>query len=142
MKLTPLADRVVLKMVEVDAKESQDDIEADYLIDEKGNTATTAPTLYEYDNFGNVTKQTLALSDSPTPLNSPVTEMAYSVESTDEGVFSITTNTRYNAEGNPLVSVQKSLISTFSDTLERKSLTIVKVAKLNATLESSQISYR
>ena len=29
-----------LKMVEVDAKESQDDIEADYIIDEKGKTAT------------------------------------------------------------------------------------------------------
>ena len=50
--------------------------------------------------------------------------MSYSVESTDEGVFSITTNTRYNAEGNPLVSMQKSLISSFSDTLESKSLTI------------------
>ncbi|MBQ3534997.1 MAG: preprotein translocase subunit SecA [Clostridia bacterium] len=32
-----------LKMVEVDAKESQDDIEADYLVDEKGNTATITP---------------------------------------------------------------------------------------------------
>ena len=32
-----------LKMIEVDAKESQDDIEADYLIDEKGNNATITP---------------------------------------------------------------------------------------------------
>ncbi len=32
-----------LKMVEVDAKESQDDIEADYIIDEKGKTATITP---------------------------------------------------------------------------------------------------
>ena len=32
-----------LKMIEVDAKESQDDIEADYLVDEKGNTATITP---------------------------------------------------------------------------------------------------
>ncbi len=91
--------------------------------DTGSNTAATAPTLYEYDAFGNLTKQTLALSDSPTPLNSPVTEMAYSVESTDEGVFSITTNTRYNAEGNPLVSVQKQMISALSDTLESKNLT-------------------
>ena len=30
-------------MIEVDAKESQDDIEADYLVDEKGNTATITP---------------------------------------------------------------------------------------------------
>ena len=32
-----------LKMIEVDAKESQDDIDADYLVDEKGNTATITP---------------------------------------------------------------------------------------------------
>ena len=32
-----------LKMIEVDAKESQDDIDADYLIDEKGNNATITP---------------------------------------------------------------------------------------------------
>ena len=90
--------------------------------DTGSNTATTAPTLYEYDNFSNVTKQTLALSDSPTPLNSPVTEMTYNVESTDEGVFSVTTNTRYNAEGNPLLSVQKQMISDLSATLASKSI--------------------
>ncbi len=92
--------------------------------DTGSNTATTAPTLYEYDAFGNMTKQTLALSDSPTPLNSPVTEMAYSIESTDEGVFSVMTNTRYNAVGNPLMSVQKSLMSNLSDAIESKNLTI------------------
>ena len=32
-----------LRMVEVDEKESQDDIEADYLVDEKANTATITP---------------------------------------------------------------------------------------------------
>ena len=42
------ADRFVrtlsaLKMVEVDAKENQDDIDADYVIDEKGKTATITP---------------------------------------------------------------------------------------------------
>ena len=67
-------------------------------------------------------KQTLALSDTPTPLNSPITEMAYSVESTDEGVFSITTNTRYNAEGAALNSSQKQMISTLSATLASKSI--------------------
>ena len=81
-------------------------------------------TAYEYDAFGNVVKQTLALAATPTKDNSPVVEMAYSVESTDEGVFSVTTNTRYNAVGNPLVSVQKSLISNLSDTIESKNLTI------------------
>ncbi|MDO4751643.1 MAG: hypothetical protein Q4A24_06005 [Akkermansia sp.] len=33
------------------------------------NTAKTAATLYEYDSFGNVSKQTLALADSPTKDN-------------------------------------------------------------------------
>ncbi len=92
--------------------------------DTGSNTAATAPTLYEYDAFGNMVKQTLALSATPTKDNSPVVEMSYSVESTDEGVFSVTTNTRYNAEGNPLVSAQKSLISNLSDALESKNLTI------------------
>ncbi|MEE1288169.1 MAG: hypothetical protein UHK44_06180 [Bacteroidaceae bacterium] len=50
--------------------------------------------------------------------------MAYSVETSDESVFCVTTNTRYNAESEPLVSVQKSLISNLSDTLESKNLTI------------------
>jgi len=92
--------------------------------DTGSNTATTAPTLYEYDSFGNITKQTLALSATPTKDNPPLVEIAYSVESTDEGVFSVTTNTRYNAESEPLTTVQKSLISSFSDTLESKNLTI------------------
>ena len=92
--------------------------------DTGSGTAPTAPTLYEYDSFGNVVKQTLALTSSPTPQNSPIVELAYSVESTDEGVFSVTTQTHYNATGAPLVRVQKSLISGLSATLESKNLTI------------------
>ena len=69
-----------------------------------------------------MSKQTLALSDSPTPLNSPVTEMAYSVESSDEGVFSVTTSTRYNAVGTALNSTQKQMISVLSATLASKSI--------------------
>ena len=92
--------------------------------DTGSDTEPTAPTLYEYDSFGNMVKQTLALTDTPTPQNSPITELSYSVESTDEGVFSVTTNTRYNAEGNPLVSMHKSLISHLSNAVESKNLTI------------------
>ena len=39
-------------------------------------------------------------------------------------MFSVIANTRYNAEGNPLVSVQKSLVSNLSDAIESKNLTI------------------
>ena len=86
------------------------------------NTAKTAATLYEYDSFGNVSRQTLALESTPTKDNSPVVEMAYSVESTEDGVFSVTTQTRYNAAGEPLSAVQKQLISQLSTTLASKSV--------------------
>ena len=42
--------------------------------------------LYEYDSFGNEVKQTMALVNSPNKGTSSVIEMAYSVETSDEGV--------------------------------------------------------
>ncbi|MDO5465199.1 MAG: sugar-binding protein, partial [Akkermansia sp.] len=71
------------------------------------DTENTAPTLFEYDSFGNQEKQTLALEDTPTKDNSPVDEMIYSVESAEDGVYSVTTQTRYNAAGEPLSATQK-----------------------------------
>lgn len=65
-------------------------------------------------------KQTLALADSPTKDNSPVVEMTYSVESAEDGVFSVNTQTHYNAAGQPLCSIQKQLISQLSATFENK----------------------
>ena len=88
------------------------------------NTTSTAPTLYEYDAFGNVVKQTLALSDSPTKDDSPVIEMAYSVESMENVVYHVTIQTRYNAEGAALNSLQKQLISHLSSSLASKSISI------------------
>ena len=69
-------------------------------------------------------KQTLALSDTPTKDNSPVVEMAYSVESMDDGIYTVTTQTRYNADGTALNTMQKQLISQFSPTIENKSISI------------------
>jgi len=92
--------------------------------DTGSNTTPTAATLYEYDSFGNVTKQTLALSDTPTVENSPIVETAYSVESLDDGVFQVSAQTRYNAEGEPLANTQKQLISELSATLENKVIVI------------------
>ena len=88
------------------------------------NTEKTAATLYEYDSFGNQVKQTLALSDSPSKDNSPVNEMAYCVEQLDDGVYSVTTQTRYNAEGEPIATTNKQLISYFSPALVSKSISI------------------
>ncbi len=88
------------------------------------NTDKTAPMLYEYDSFGNQVKQTLALADAPTRENSPVVEMVHSVEAAEDGVYSVTTQTRYNAEGTALNSTQKKLISQLSATLASKSISI------------------
>ena len=88
------------------------------------NTEKTAATLYEYDSFGNQVKQTLALSDTPTKDNSPVVEMAYSVESMDDGIYTVTTQTRYNAEGAALNTTQKQLISQLSAILKGKTISI------------------
>ncbi len=92
--------------------------------DSGADTTPTAPTLYEYDSFGNVAKQTLALSETPTKDNSPLVEMSYSVETTENGVYAVTTQTRYNATGQALTSTQKQLISQLSVTLESKMLSL------------------
>ena len=83
-----------------------------------------APTLYEYDSFGNIAKQTLALADEPNISNSPITEFTYTLESSSEGVFSCTMQTRYNTAGLPLNSIQKLLISQFSSTIAEKVISV------------------
>ena len=88
------------------------------------NTTSTAPTLYEYDSMGNVAKKTLALSDTPTREDSPIVEQTYSIESHEDGIYSITTQTRYNTAGQPLGSIQKQLISKLSMTLENKIISV------------------
>ncbi len=84
----------------------------------------TAPSLFEYDSFGHLTRQTLALAEEPTSANSSITELAYGVEATDEGVFACTTQTRYNATGGLLVSVHKHRISQLSPTLAEKMIAV------------------
>ena len=92
------------------------------LVKSFADTAPTAATLYEYDAMNTLVKQTLALSDTPTVSDSPMTETTQGVESLADGVYSITTTTRYNAAGQPITTVQKQLISQLSSTLESKSI--------------------
>ena len=94
------------------------------LVKSFADTAPTAATLYEYDAMNTLVKQTLALSDTPTVSDSPMTETTQGVESLADGVYSITTTTRYNAAGQPITTVQKQLISQLSSTLESKSIHI------------------
>ena len=88
------------------------------------NTPATAASLFEYDSFGNQVKQVLALSSAPTKDNSPVSEVAYAVESAEDGVYAVTTQTHYNAAGQPLATTQKQLISRLSGTLASKNISI------------------
>ena len=83
-----------------------------------------APALYEYDAFGNMTRETLALAEQPAPDNSPIREYAFSVENAEDGIYMVTAQTRYNAEGQPLVSVRKQLLSELSGVLETKAVII------------------
>ena len=54
--------------------------------------------------MGNVVKQTLALAELPSPENFPITETSFGAESLEDGVYSITTTTRYNAAGPRIIS--------------------------------------
>ncbi|WMB14224.1 RHS repeat domain-containing protein [Akkermansia muciniphila] len=83
-----------------------------------------APMLYEYDAFGNMTRETLALAEQPAPDNSPIREYAFSVENAEDGVYLVTAQTRYHADGHPLVSVRKQLLSELSEVLETKTINI------------------
>ena len=72
-----------------------------------------APTLYEYDDFGNVTKETLLLdAESPDdPAKNPITAYAYAVEQRDDGVYRITTTTKNNSAGTTYTQSSATLLS-------------------------------
>ena len=86
----------------------------------QSNEVNEAPILFEYDIFGNVMKKTQAMVETPNTTNSPISQFAYTLESTEEGVFFCSTQTRFNAEGLPLVSTHNKLISQLSSTLAEK----------------------
>ena len=89
-----------------------------------GNTEQ-APTLYEYDHAGRISRQITALNGTPTPENSAIEEYTYSAEPADDGlVYAVTRTTRYNAAGEALTSEEKTLISALSSTLESASIRI------------------
>ena len=56
--------------------------------------------------------------------DSPMTETTLGAESLADGIYSVTTTTRYNADGQPLTGVQKQLFSQLSPTLESKSVLV------------------
>lgn len=90
-----------------------------------GNAATTmAPTLWEYDAFGNRTKETWKLADPATVSNSRITAWSYGTEQSEDGVYQVVTATRNNGRGTTCDETQKTLLSSLSSTLESKVISI------------------
>ncbi|WP_274285278.1 RHS repeat domain-containing protein [Akkermansia muciniphila] len=78
-----------------------------------GNAATTmAPTLWEYDAFGNKTKETWKLADPATVSNSRITTWSYGVEQARDEVYRVVTATRNNSRGTTYDETQKTLASS------------------------------
>ena len=88
------------------------------------NTTPTAPTVFEYDLFGNLSKKILKLADEVDTTNSPILEISIGVESDEDGVFERITQTRNAANGNLLTHTEKNLISSLSETVENIQKTI------------------
>ena len=90
-----------------------------------GNAATTmAPTLWEYDAFGNMVKETWKLADPATVSNSRITTWNYGAEQAQDGVYRVTTTTKNNGQGTTYDETQKTLVSSLSPTLESKTVSI------------------
>ena len=72
-------------------------------------------------------------------------ETSFGVEQRENGVYSITTSTRYNAQGEPLTGTQLQLISQLSATLESKNITRVGIPGylvMNCIDKSGVITYK
>lgn len=81
-----------------------------------------APLLYEYDEFGNRSKEILKLANHPNPQNSPITLTSQHFEQLNDGVYLKTTQTSYDAEGRAITSSIAQLISQLNTSLESKTI--------------------
>ena len=92
--------------------------------DTGSGSMSMAPTLYEYDAFGNVTKETWKLAATPTTGNSKITTYSYSLENGEDGIYRVVTVTKNNGEGTTYQETRKELISMMSPVLESKTVSI------------------
>ena len=91
-------------------------------VDAESAATTMAPVLYEYDAFGNRTKETWKLDAPPTPANSRITQWAYGMEQREDGVYKTTAITRNNGQGTTYTETTGQLVSESPD-LESKTVT-------------------
>ncbi len=81
-----------------------------------------SPTIYSYDQFGNVVRKTLVLADEPDASNSRLTITTYSMMQSDDGIYRMVTTTHNNSAGVAYNSSKATLISELSATLESKTI--------------------
>ncbi len=95
-------------------------------------TDALAPLLYDYDAMGNLIRQTVALSDAPTPADSRISEQTLAYEQRENGTYQTATRTDYNAEGQPVTTEEATLASSLDATLAAQ--TVSTDARGNATV--------
>ena len=95
-------------------------------------TDALAPLLYDYDAMGNLIRQTVALSDAPTPADSRISEQTLTYEQRENGTYQTATRTDYNAEGQPVTTEEATLASSLDATLAAQ--TVATDARGNATV--------
>lgn len=88
--------------------------------------------------MGNLIRETVKLDDSPTKLNSRITEWATSFEDGSDGVYLKETSTIYTPEGTPVRTSESSLISSTHATLAGK--TVIRDARGNEGITWTEYS--
>lgn len=82
-----------------------------------------APTLYEYDSFGNIIKETWKLATNPNLSNSKITNFSYATEKRNDGIYGVVTTTKNNGKGTTYMERTAEMISRLSPVLESKTIT-------------------
>lgn len=95
--------------------------------------ATLAPLLFEYDAMGKLSGQTVKLADTPTPLNSRITEWLSEFVKKDDGIYRQENRTNYTPDGSPIRQNRRKLISFLHSVLADK--IVMTDARGNETCE-------
>lgn len=100
-----------------------------YSYNEKGQlvqkaTDGMAPTLYEYDSLGKVTKEVLKLASIPSFSNSKIITYDYLMERKEDGIYASTVVTKNNGKGGSYRKKKSELISSLSPVLQQKTITV------------------
>lgn len=91
----------------------------------RSQTEGMAPTLTDYNELGEMMKQTVLLDEAHPhdPSRNRISESSSRYRLREDGVYQVQTSTTYNAEGFPLTQTMESMVSQLDPALESKSMT-------------------